>query len=162
MTEASPWHYREYQPKSDESFIFSTWIDSYRSSQLAQTMRQHAYRNGQRALIRTILARPTARITVACAPDHTAQIVGWICWEHDPRKNAFILHYILTKRRPVNFQRLGIAWGLLKPLLQLSLPIYVSHMTHVADDILQKHPMEKVSALFAYSPYLAFMPEVDI
>lgn len=156
----SLWVYRDYNPTTDEAFIYATWIDSFRESAFAEQLRPHTYAKGQHALIAGILKRPNAHITVACAPDNIAQIYGWICWE--VARDAFVLHYVLTKRRPVDYQRMGVARGLIKPLAELSRPIYLSHLTHAGRDILNKHPMEKVALCLAYSPYLAADPEVSV
>ena len=95
------WHIRDFR-SDDVSFVFDTWLRSYGQNRPNpwQRLDFHRFMKGHRAIIDSLLARPSTRLRVACANDAEHVILGWACSEPG------VLHYMYVKRK---FRQKGVA-----------------------------------------------------
>lgn len=123
---------------SDLSFIYSTWLNSYKGdSLLGKTVSRSIFFKEYAKVIDGILQRDAVDIQVACKKDEPNVVFGYLVGE------PLILHYAFVKKR---FCGLGI----LKSLsLNFVLHSY-THKTKTIEPILKKQPN-----LF-YNPFLIY------
>lgn len=87
--------------EEDRSFIFSSWIRSYRSSQAMAFVPNAVYYDKQKQLIEYILSRSIVSVAVNYNDD--SQIFGWVCFEQEP---IHTIHYCYVKQP---YRNMGIA-----------------------------------------------------
>lgn len=134
-----PIEIRHYDKIGDESFLYSTWLKSYRNS--VRGCPTPIYNMGQRARINKIMASPDTNVLVACDPDTYELVFGYmVCGAG----NA--LHYLYVK---MQYRQQGIANALLTSL-DASLPIQYSHKPN--EIWVERHL--KNAPRFIYNPYL--------
>lgn len=97
---------RDAQPE-DVSFIFNSWLKSYRSGLLARSVDNTIYYSEHHKLIERILK--TSTVKIACNPEDIATIYGYLCFERID--GIFIGHFGYTKGP---FRNLGVFSQLLK------------------------------------------------
>lgn len=85
----------------DISFIFNSWLKSFRNSYFSKNIVNTVYFTEQHKVIEGILK--TSTVIVACNPDDISQVYGWICAERID--GIFCLHYLYVKH---SFRSLGI------------------------------------------------------
>lgn len=88
--------------EEDISFIFNSWLRSFRTSFFARSVVNSIYFTEQHKVIENCLK--TSECIVACNPDYPSQVYGWICAEKID--GIFCLHYLYVKH---DFRKLGIA-----------------------------------------------------
>lgn len=140
MTENAPkWVIRTAEP-ADISFIYATWLKSYRTgSGLGLASGKRAYFITYQLVIDEILAKPEAVVYVAVKPDEPFVIFGYMVAEPS------VLHYVFVKKA---FFRKGIARALYNHVF-LERPA-VTHMTADGREIIKNHPG------FHFNPSLIF------
>lgn len=92
--------------EGDASFIFNSWLKSFRENGLARPVSNEVYYTEQHKLIERLLK--TCTTVVACDPKDPASIFGWACYERVD--GVFVLHYVYVKHP---FRLLGLAKELL-------------------------------------------------
>ncbi len=119
---------------SDRSFIFSSWIESYRYSPGSAGICDTIYFSGQRALVGRLLDRCHTTVLVSpCEPALRSKdshsdpnlVCAWVCWETmdgvvqlraedtPVSKTVPVIHWISVKK---SLQNLGLATQLLKEI----------------------------------------------
>jgi hypothetical protein len=93
--------------EADASFIFNSWLKSFRENGIARPVSNEVYFAEQHKLIEKLLKRCTT--VIACNPTDPAQIFGWACFERVD--GIFVLHYVYIKHP---YRLLGLAKELLK------------------------------------------------
>lgn len=134
----------------DQAFVFSSWLQSYRSSAFARPIATHTYFDRHHAVLERILARPTTRVVVATPEDAPAVILGWAVTEGLLRGSARdgataptpTLHYVYVKEQ---FRKLGIARQL---VARIGRRFAVTHRTAVVEGAMRRRPD------VVYDPYL--------
>jgi hypothetical protein len=93
---ASPWF--EIRPAAPEELpaVFEAWVGTYKRSRTAGCIPNHLFESVQLATITGLLQRG-ARVDVLCAREAPAVVLAWVCWEHDKRAAAPIVHYAFTR-----------------------------------------------------------------
>jgi hypothetical protein len=122
--------FRKYESE-DENFIMSSLLRSYRDSVVNKDIPTKIYYDNQRSVTSKLLE--SADILVACSPDMSDQIYGYVVYEQPS-----LLHYIYVK---YTFRKFGIAKELLSRA-ELTTPTIITHS-----------PRSK-TADFIYNPYL--------
>jgi len=89
----------------DYSFVFSSWLRSYRQAFPVRNMPSQLYYDKQKQIIEYILSR--ADIHIACNVEDHGQIFGWVCFESRP---IHTIHFVYTKQP---YRQMGIANALL-------------------------------------------------
>jgi len=84
---------RDYSPVSDEAFIFSTWIKSFRDSAFARAVPAPIYDRSQRARIENVLSRKDTYALIA-KPKGTPELILGYCVGQVPN----IIHYVYVKK----------------------------------------------------------------
>lgn len=136
----------EFRPsvKADESFIFSTWLRSYKhSSRFAQHIPSRTYFARHHKIIERIMGFPQTE-TVVCSPkDKADTILGYLVFTHvHPRP---VIHFVYVK---VPFRKFGVAKGLLEEAnIHLDGAVY-THRTDNLEWVEQRFPG------LQYDPYL--------
>lgn len=125
----------------DLSFVFATWLRSYRDSPFARRVRKDTFTNRHHALIEALLDRG-AVIDVATPADDPGTILGYLVRE--TRDGRSLLHYAYTKRP---FRRLGVFSRLASDHLS---GCAVSHLTGDGELALRALGVD-----VDYDPYLA-------
>jgi GNAT superfamily N-acetyltransferase len=129
---------RDFEPEVDGNFVYSSWLNSYRESAIGgwksptgEAMALGVYYKRARSRIDALIKRG-AELKVACDPEDTNIILGWMCAE-DP-----VLHYVYVKEA---YRRQGIALSLLAACgLSSSRIIPCSHWTPSAEEVAAKRP----------------------
>lgn len=80
--------------KDDISFIFDSWLRSWRKSPWAGVVPNNVYFPLTRSVIEQLVARG-AEFKVACLADNPDLILGWIC--HELTGPDAVVHYVYTK-----------------------------------------------------------------
>jgi hypothetical protein len=94
---------------SDVSFIFNSWLKSYRNGHLCRGVDNTIYYAEHHKLIERILK--TATVKIACDPKDIATIYGYICYEKID--GIFVAHFAYTKN---TFRSLGVLTQLIKEI----------------------------------------------
>lgn len=81
--------------KEDVSFIFNSWLKSYRDSPPVRGVPNNLYYQHQHSTIEKIIHRDTCRLVLAVAIDDPNQIYGYIVFEDLPEKN--LVHWVYVK-----------------------------------------------------------------
>jgi len=92
--------YRKAQP-DDVSFVFDSWLRSWRTCPAAGTIRNDMYFPVQRATIEGLIGRG-AEIEIACLAADESKILGWVCSELTTR-NETIIHFLYVKDPYLSF-----------------------------------------------------------
>jgi hypothetical protein len=129
-----PWFIRPAD-STDQSFVFSSWLKSFRDAPAVEQMREGDYYSRQHARITRTFEQ--ARVYVACDPSARADIWGYLV-EEDGR-----VHFVYVKSA---FRRFGIASGLWAMCVGLRVP-------HSHDTLLGRHLAKKFNS--AFDPFLA-------
>lgn len=138
------------EPKSsDLSFIYSTWLESYRyDSSIGKSHKNSIFFSAYAQTIDHIFSKPSTKCFIASEPDFTDTILGYIVAE--PHTPIPILHYIYTKG---SFRKLGIAQSLMLHVFNLdpSSQIFHTHQTFLSAPILDQYPSMVHNAMLLYS-----------
>jgi hypothetical protein len=94
---------RELRP-GDESFIYSTWLKSFKNSKYTGPIPNHMYWTVYSDVIKYLLTR--AKTLVACNPANEKQVFGYIVYEDEN-----IVHWLYVKK---DFRCFGIGTKLFK------------------------------------------------
>ena len=81
---------RRLANEADLSFIFDTYLNTWRRSPYAGTIPNHLYFDTQRVTLEDLIARG-AVLEVACPEEYPRLIQGWVCWEL--KDETPVLHY---------------------------------------------------------------------
>ena len=86
---------REASP-ADISFVFDTYLNDWRKSPYAGTLRNNRYFEAQRCTLEDLIARG-ALVVVACddRPELEEVIQGWACYE--VKNGECVLHYLYQR-----------------------------------------------------------------
>ena len=82
----------------DESFIYSAWLKSYRSSPVATYLDNDTYYDNHKKIIEKLLLK--ANVTILCSKEDSSQIYGFLCHEG----NTAHYLYIKALQKYSNFQ----------------------------------------------------------
>lgn len=85
----------------DVSFIFNSWLKSFRAGTLCKYVDNTVYFSEHHKLVEKLLKRSTTKI--ACNPENPEDIYGYIT--HESIDGIFCLHYAYVKH---TFRNLGI------------------------------------------------------
>lgn len=136
---------REYQ-SDDTAFIFSSWLRSFKTSFFAKDIANKVYFWHQHKLIENIVSEG-GKILVACDPEDTSVVYGWIVYSHLSRHGLPCLHYIYVKQ---SFRGLGMAKALVKAAkIDTSKMSVCSHITGLGKTLAEKYN-------FLYNPYIIY------
>ena len=135
--------------KSDTSFIFSSWLKSYRNSAFARNISNTIYFSEHHDIIENLLA--CSDVVVACNKNDQSQIYGYIV--ASKINDKLTVHYIYVKHP---FRRMGIGRYLLTSIRQdFTDDALYTHDTHISSRLSAKYK-------FSYHPYLmAVQPKSD-
>lgn len=130
----------------DISFIFNSWLKSFRNGALCREVSNTVYFAGHHKLLESLI--PKCQLLIACSPEDSSQIYSYIVFTRID--GVFVCHYIYTKH---TYRRLGVA----KALLELTGydKKTLSCFTHYMKSLEKKY--EKYSMV--YHPYLLFSPD---
>lgn len=124
---------------SDESFIYNSWLKSYKNSDFARSIPARTYYAMHHLVIERILSRPSTQVLVACDPTAPDVLYGYVVMESVG--DLSVVHYCYVKQA---FRRLGIASALLA-----SAPTPDASYSHRTKDV---HYL--VSPSHTFNPYL--------
>lgn len=131
---------RDYEPFSDEEFVFHSWLKTYRNSPFAEGIRSSLYYPSQHRVIEQIIARST--VLMAVSKEDGNHIFGYIVFEKDPP----VLHWMYVK---YSYRGMGMENLLLE---RSSLPCE-SFYSHFCYDWVSYTKQRKLQ----YHPYLAIL-----
>lgn len=127
--------------EEDVSFVFNSWLKSYRFSSFAKSIRNEIYFTNHHKLLEKIIARGTNY--VACNKDDPGQIYGYIVGEEVD--GFLVVHYVYVKH---TFRNMGIAKLLLDQIgYNPETASLFTHLTDIANKLAAKYN-------FVYHPYL--------
>lgn len=131
----------------DVSFIFSSWLRSFRGSLFASSIMNEIYFSEHHKTIEKILKH--YEVIVACNTEDPSQIYGFICAGYTD--NILTIHYIYVKHP---FRRMGIAKAMLESYEYNHEYVGVyTHQTKIAQKLANKYNL-------IYHPYIGLNPEV--
>lgn len=134
--------------EKDISFIFNSWLKSYRTSYFAKSIGNTIYFSEHHKVIEKLAK--TSEVLVACNSEDPDQIYGYMCAEKID--GIFCLHYVYIKQP---FRRLGVGKLLLSSFDRDSEQASVyTHHTKLAEKLAAKYNM-------IYHPYLLINVEAD-
>ena len=87
----------------DESFIYSSWLKSYRNSPNAANMPNQVFYDNHKRIIQNIIN--TAQVSIICSSEDSDHIFGFICWE--PTDSNFDIYHYLYIKYP--YRKMGLA-----------------------------------------------------
>lgn len=142
----NPFIVRQATP-DDVSFVFSSWLKSFRDAATVRGVPSSLYYPAQHAVIETLLQRPCCTALVACDPKDQSQIYGYVVAEYVT--DGLIIHFTYTK---FNMRNLGIAKALVSTLVVPAIKfVQFSHRTRAVDTL-----DSKLSAAgFVFNPFSA-------
>jgi len=131
---------------SDISFIFSSWLKSYRDSYFAENITTTIYYAEHHKVIERLLKG--CDVYVACNDNDVAELYGFICGERI--EGLFVLHYVYVKQM---YRSLGIGTMLLNMYdHDSSTAALYTHHNKLAAKLSSKYNL-------VHSPYLALTPD---
>jgi hypothetical protein len=126
---------------TDKSFIFNSWLKSYRGSAFAKNQCNEVYYNNYKKIVERALVR--SMVAVACNPDDYTQVYGYIVYEVLPADNT-VVHYIYVK---FPYRRFKIAESLANLSKLGTKPFIATHYTNACEWIFKKYSI-------IYDPYI--------
>lgn len=129
--------------KDDESFIYSSFLKSFRDSYPIKFVPNSLYFKPQSDIIEFLLS--TAECLVACFPEDPEQIIGWCLFQ--PLSDTVAVHYLYIKNQHRN---LHMGLDVIKEVIGEAKLIVASHMCDNYDKLKYKIPNCKV----IYDPFL--------
>lgn len=130
----------------DVGFLFNSWLKSFRGAFFVKDIHPKTYYGLHHKVIGSLLQ--TADTMVACDPNDSTQIYGFICAEQ--LQGSLVVHYIYVKH---TYRNLGIANLLLQQFKVSDNGIsFYTHHNHVSHKLAAAYS-------FLYNPYLALLPE---
>ena len=127
----------------DVSFIFSSWLKSYRGSPVVRSVPNTIYYAKHHEVIEKILSAAGTEVWVACHEDSPENILGYVVATHG--NDSVIIHWVYSKQM-VRMQ--GLAKRLIKKAIDGSHnPVSYTHYTKMVDIL-------KGDAKASYNPYL--------
>lgn len=118
--------------KSDEDFIFSSWLKSYRA--LNKGMRrapQAMYYRDQHRRIEDLISAPGAYVLVCVASAEPDAILGWLAGNDSWKPRLSVAHYAYCKKA---FRRTGVLHRLLYAA-DVASPLAFTHQTSLGDQV---------------------------
>lgn len=132
----------------DVSFIFSSWLKSYRGSPFARNVANEIYFNEHHLLIEKLVREN--EVIIACNNEDENQIYGYIV--AGKTESIFTLHYIYVKH---NFRSMGIGAALLNHFEHdASVASIYTHYTRLCDKLGPKYN-------FIHHPYILITNEAS-
>ncbi len=128
--------------KDDESFIYSSWLRSYRGSPITTHMINDVYYDNHKKIIEKLLLE--AKVIIACNPEDPSQIYGFICYE-DGVPNCSVVHYLYVK---YPFRKMGLGTHLFDSICS---DATLTIVTHYNSNI-----KNKLDNNLIYNPYLLY------
>jgi hypothetical protein len=134
--------------KGDLSFIYNSWLESYKESP-DNPIKGEAYYDYHKMLIISILER--SYISILCDPTDQDTIFGYAVYEF--KDDSIVLHWIQVK---YTFKRLGFATFIIDSIKDLaeSKGIFNPIITITARGLAYKHLKDKIKHI--YKPKMAF------
>jgi hypothetical protein len=117
----------------DESFIYSSWLKSYRNSDFAKHITNDIYFEQHADIIKNLLAK--SQVVVAVSKEDPNHIYGFAVVEQVV-PGVYCLHYVYTK---YPFRKFGIAKEMVSSIINElgTKPVLISHapkfLKHVTD-----------------------------
>lgn len=133
--------------KDDISFIFNSWLKSFRNSQFAKFIPNPTYFTEHHKVIEKLILNNL--VLIACDPKDEKQIYGWVC--AGLTEGIFTLHYIYVKH---TYRKLGIAKAMLNEVRKDDAAAVCTHLTHIGSQLTSKYNL-------LYSPYVALTADYD-
>jgi len=131
---------RSYSPISDKSFIYSSWLKTYKkASYFAKRIRNDVFFKEHHKIIDYLFSKPTIAVLIACPKGDPDTITGYLVYE--PNK---VVHFIYIKDA---YRSMGIARVLFEKALIDPSHITFSHWTNAVDEFIKKYPE------IIYDPY---------
>ncbi len=123
--------------KDDESFIYSSWLRSYRSSPISTHMINDIYFDNHKKIIEELLSK--ANVIIACNPEDPSQIYGFICYEDTT------VHYLYVK---YPFRKMGLGRYLFDSVCSDATLTIITHYN--------SNVKSKLNDSLIYNPYLLY------
>lgn len=133
------WMFRQFQP-SDESFLFSSWLRSYRDSPVMAGVPNTVYYAKMHGAIERVLK--SATVLVACAEDDPEQIFGYVVYAPGVIYFAYVKHSLRGFKIGTALESAA--------LVNQTAPIKYACRTRVGERLIAKR------AYFSYDPFLMF------
>lgn len=140
---------------SDLNFIYSTWLNSYRSdSKIGNSTRKSIYFSHYYGVLDAILRNQRTKVLVSCKLDEPNVIFGFFVFENSIDDiNPATIHYSFVKE---GFRRHGILKSLFEKAFDgAGAAFFYTHQTREIEKILKENPK------FLYNPFLLFSREDD-
>ncbi len=128
----------------DVSFIFNSWLKSYRDAPAVKSVPNTIYYAEHHAVIERIFASAGLVLLIACDQNHPEQIFGYAVGERRPE--GLMLHWTYVK---YPFRKFGIGRALIEAMLTTnveSLPVFYSHSPKGAESLMKSRP-------YIFNPY---------
>lgn len=129
---------------NDNSFIFNSWLQSFRDSATVKGVPNTIYYKEQHRLIEGILANPNSKVAIACNSEDPEQIYGYIVFDSFGLHEPLVIHWIYCKHP---FRNFGVG-KLLEQVALKSSPSVVTytHSTKLTSKLLKNRT-------YIYNPY---------
>lgn len=130
--------------EEDISFIFNSWLKSYRDSTFAKSITNTIYFNEHHKLIEDLLKE--CNVLIACNDENPGDIYGYSVSE--VVQGFFVLHFVYVKH---TFRQLGIGRSLVENAgVDFKKASLCTHITKYGERLAEKFNM-------VHSPYVAFL-----
>jgi hypothetical protein len=125
--------------QNDESFIYSSWLRSYRNSPQMKTLSNDVYYSNHKRVVESLLKNSTVKIL--CSVEDPSHIFGFFSYSNN------ILHFLYVK---YNYRKMGLATHLFSECGFTSDNTLIS--THTPTNSLKEYLDSKYN--IKYNPYL--------
>jgi GNAT superfamily N-acetyltransferase len=132
--------------KADESFIYHSWLKSYRDSPTVRSIPNTIYFARHHDIIERLFNDPATVVNIACNPEDENQIYGYIVggkWTGVDASGP-VIHWIYVKHP---FRGAGIGGTLEKLLVADAANVVFTHRVKQMDRLLK-------DKAYTYNPYL--------
>ena len=135
--------------EEDRSFIFSSWLKSYRFSHFGEKITNTIYFEEHHKIVERLL--DNSKVLIACNESDPSQLYGYIVVEEEG--GILVVHFLYVKH---TFRNVGIGKTLLDAVGHSTDKASVyTHHTRMADKLSSKYN-------FVYHPYLLlYLPDLS-
>ena len=131
--------------EEDRSFVFSTWLKSYRQSEWARSMSNDTFFSYHKHIVEEILNKPGTAVNVLCGIDGDEDtLYGYVVAEKVADK--YLVHFMYCK---YSFRKMGLMSKLIQDLGYFSTERvnFITHLPRNYKTFQKKYNLE-------YNPYI--------
>ena len=95
------WNLRQFNPATDESFVFNSWLKSFKDAPMVSGATSTIYFKEMHDVIKCVIRDPSTTVIIASSPEDSESIFGYIVSQRIGA--AQVIHWVYVKHSFRNF-----------------------------------------------------------